>query len=368
MTAIQELQCVDCIVDFLETEPESSIREYVFDLLFGDIYNQANTRFILQLLFSYSVSLEARRTLECISKWIIMNIGNEIIQNLFDQLIKDHFLLIESNSNDEVTYRPQQQLINLAIISPLFSSLFMSIVLDMIANNLISNQEEKCLFKIFNLFQIWIETNPAIPLLAFKLNLSHLSLYMLNPLPGLLYTSIIYPLKVASQNCSLEAMIDESYFEAEASKINRTTLSKKFYEKYKIKAERIDELASKVHLIALKLIKDLAVSIRDSSFKLLNFKQLEFISKRIDEFNQAIVKKNLTKPIELNYYSEQTCKQILNDCLERLAQLLQLCWQFGLINCTKVETKVLFRNHLSQEEGIHKTNGVDSLLSLVLNT
>jgi hypothetical protein len=89
---MQELQCADCIMNFLETEKEPQVRDYVFELLFEDIH-QVSTKCILQLLLSYSLSLEARNTLECISKWLIMNIGNEIIQNMFDQLITDHFLL-----------------------------------------------------------------------------------------------------------------------------------------------------------------------------------------------------------------------------------------------------------------------------------
>jgi hypothetical protein len=166
---MQELQCVDCIMNFLENEKESSIREYIFELLFDDIH-QVSTKFILQSLMSYSISLEAQKTLDCISKWIIINIGNEIIQNIFDQLITDHFLLVDEAA-DQIT-KVNQSLVNLAVRSPLFACLFMTIVLDMLPNNLISNHE-KCLPKLVNLFSIWIEKNPMIPILAFRSNLTH---------------------------------------------------------------------------------------------------------------------------------------------------------------------------------------------------
>ncbi len=60
---MQELQCAECIVNFLETEKEAQVREYVFDLLFEDIH-QVSKRHILQLLLSYSLSMEARQTLD----------------------------------------------------------------------------------------------------------------------------------------------------------------------------------------------------------------------------------------------------------------------------------------------------------------
>ncbi len=51
-------------MNFLETEKEAHIREYVFDLLFEDIH-QVSKKYILQLLLSYSLSMEARQTLDC---------------------------------------------------------------------------------------------------------------------------------------------------------------------------------------------------------------------------------------------------------------------------------------------------------------
>lgn len=297
---MQELQCVDCIVNYLENEKEANIRDYVFDLLFSDIYHQLSTKFILQLLFSYAISLEAQKTLECASKWIITNIGNEIIQNIFEQLVKDHFLLAYSPDSNLI----QPNLINMCQISPLFSSLFMSIVLDMLANDLIRNQE-KFLKKLSDLFEIWIEKNPMLPLLAYKSNLSHFSSYMLNPLPGLVYMTVIYPLK-------------------------------NFLENPNVDKEQVNEMALKIHLISLKLIKDLSSSsgsINDS-FKLLNLKNLESISKRIDEF--------VSQAQNLNSKEKSSFTDLLNESLERLAQLLELCWQYSVICCSKSECLSLF--------------------------
>jgi hypothetical protein len=122
---MQELQCADCIMNFLETERDSHVRDYIFELLFDDSFSI--TKHILQSLLSYSISLEAQNTLECISKWIIINIGNEIMQSIFNQLIRDHFLL----SLDDNEY-PPQNLVNLARIAPLFASLFITVILDML--------------------------------------------------------------------------------------------------------------------------------------------------------------------------------------------------------------------------------------------
>ena len=136
--SMQTLQCVDCIVNYFEGEKESNIRDFMFDLLFGDIYQIENH--ILILLSSYAISLESKNTLECLSKWIIMNIGNEIIQNIFHELVKDHFLLTYESAVD--SQKPKDCLVKLCDTCPLFSSLFIAIVLDMQAK---LGGHEKCL-------------------------------------------------------------------------------------------------------------------------------------------------------------------------------------------------------------------------------
>jgi hypothetical protein len=344
---MKEIQCVDCIVNFIENEKEAATREFVFELLFGDIYNQLSTKHILQLVISYAISLEAQKTLDCASKWIIINIGNEIIQNIFDQLVKDHFVL-SNKSTDDV---PESNLVNLAHLSPMFASLFMTILLDMLSNNLISNLD-KSIMKLFNLFETWIEKNPLLPLLAYKANYSHFSSYMLNPLPGFVYVTVIYPLK----NCM------ECFFNWSANN--------------SAKIQEIEQLASKVQLFCLKLLKNLVVLIDSNTssgandlFKLLNFKNMEFIYKRLDELNILFEQKR-----QLNVFSNEQIEmfeQINENGLERFAQLLEMCWQNGFITCTKHEIKDLFKkfveNKNSGEEANMKIeNRNDSLLAMIL--
>ena len=312
---MQELQCADCIMNFLETEQEAHVREYIFELLFDDIH-QVSTKYILQLLLSYAISLEAQKTLECISKWIIINIGNEIIQNIFDQLIREHFLL-----SNESELQNSQYLINLALISPLFASLFMTIVLDMLPNNLITNQD-KCLRKLFNLFEAWIEKSPLIPIIAFKANSSHTMQSMFNPLPGLIYLTVLYPMKHLDRQADL------------------------------------DELISKIQFTTLRLIKDIAKALEGpfksvaavSEFKLLNLKQLESIAKRFEELSLNMDRANLDS--------------VREQCLDRLAQIIQVSLQYGFTNCKRHEIKNLFLNPC-----FNVVNPVDNInmLTIVLN-
>lgn len=345
---MQELQCADCIMNFLETERESHIRDYIFELLFDDIH-QASTKYILQLLLSYSVSLEAQNTLECISKWIIINIGNEMIQNIFNQLIRDHFLLV-INENEQ----PTQNLINLARIAPLFTSLFMTIVLDMLANNLITNHE-KCLNKLFNLFDIWISRDPILPVLAYRANITHASSYLFNPLPGLLFISVVYPIKVALECFQIHS---NEHTKRNKNDKDKIAVSKRI-ELCKQNAQLLDELSSKVHFMSLKLVKDLeslAVNNASESFKLLNFKHIEAIKRLIDDLNAAIRNQNINN---LCFHSIKSLNEIKDDCLDKLAQLLEILWQFDFINCNKQEIRTLFSNIIEQTS--------ESLLAIVLN-
>lgn len=327
---MQELQCVDCIVNFFENESDGSIRDFIFDLLFGDFYHQQSSKFILQLLFSYAISLEAQKTLESSSKWIITNIGNEIIQNIFEQLVKDHFLLYHASERDEI----QQNLINLCTNSPLFASLFMSIILDMLANEMIKNQE-KFLRKMFELIEIWIEKNPSIPLLAYETSLTHFSSYMLNPLPGLLYTTILYPMK---------SFID----------ILQTESTDKIIEKI----QEMDSMVFKVHLISLKLIKDFSNSLGSGQehFKLLNSKNLESIQKRLEDYSLQIELRN-KENISILF------EKLLFECLERLAQMLELCWQYGFTNCTKAEIRNMFSKLIRNISHNESTSLMEIVLS-----
>lgn len=327
---MQELQCIDCIVNFFETENDTSIRDFIFDLLFGDFYHQHSVKFTLQLLFSYAISLEAEKTLETVSKWIITNIGNEVIQTIFEQIVQDHFLLYNNPDKSRIP----DNLINLCTVSPLFASLFMSIILDMLANEMIKN-EDKFLLKMFSLIEIWIEKNSLIPLLAYQTNLSHFSSYMLNPVPGLLYTTILYPVK---------------HF-VECAKSKHEFGIQQF--------QQLESLVFKVHLISLKLVNDLSNLIAiggQENFKLLNIKNLECIEKRLSEY--LIQCQSFNEPILMT-----DCKKLISDSFERLAQMVQLCLQYGFTNCSKIDIKNLFSNLI---RNISMTNDSVCLMEIVL--
>lgn len=347
---MQELQCADCIMNFLETERDSHVRDYIFELLFDDSFSI--TKHILQSLLSYSISLEAQNTLECISKWIIINIGNEIMQSIFNQLIRDHFLL----SLDDNEY-PPQNLVNLARIAPLFASLFITVILDMLPNNLINNHE-KCLTKLFNLFDIWISRDPILAVLAYKTNISHTSAYLFNPLPGLMYVSVIHPVKVA-----LICFQDHKNESQKPLSNKEKIASLKKIESCKQNAKILDDLSSKVHFISIKLIKDLesaGLNMNSSeAFKLLNIKHVESVNRVFEELNQAI-------------YSNQSCScfhsaksliALREDCLDRIAQLFEVCFRHGFISCRKQEVKQMF-------SGFQETRsaGNEDLLTMVLNS
>ncbi len=321
---MQELQCADCIMNFLETEKEAQVREYVFDLLFEDIH-QVSKKHILQLLLSYSLSMEARQTLDCISKWLIINIGNEIIQNIFDQIITDHFLLL----NRDATDASPPNLVNLAVISPLFSSLFMTICLDMLSSGLVTNHD-KCLGKLFALFSAWLEKNPMIPVIAFKANLSHTMHNIFNPLPGLLYTTVIYQFK----EC------------LECFENNSVLRSEKQVQACVRRFQRLDEEIDRVQLLTLKLFKDIANIIQSTKlfgpdvFKLLSVKHLENIGRRFEDLSgrfEALAEGGKNKGNGCQ--GVESLRTVREECLERLAQILEACWQYDFATCTKSECK-----------------------------
>ena len=337
---MQELQCVDLIINFLESEKEELVRDVAFEVLFGEFYNSSMIKQALQLLFSYAISLEAKHTLDCVSKWIITNIGNETLEKLFDELMKDHFLLAHSLHKDE----PSRNLVNLCHVSPLFASLFMAIILDMLANDMAKHHEES-LKKLFNLFETWININPMLPLLAFKQNISHISSYRLNPIMGFIYISLIYPIKAYMANGE-----NETEF------------------------KNVDQLASKVHFISLKLIKDLAgflsASNANDTLILINERNLETLLKRLAEFDTIFIEKlsNNKTNIKLN-----TFFSIRNDCLDRLAQLLELCWHFGFISISKSDVNRLFVQYFDKNKFTAVMSEIESqaqdfsLLELILN-
>jgi hypothetical protein len=147
-TTMQELQSIDCIRNYLKSESDQNIRELVFDVLFSDELSATSPS--LLILTSYAMSLECTATLECVANWVMHNIGNEIVSTIFNRLVYEHFLLESSLDNRDAIKSLGQR-------SPIFASLFMTIVLDMFSNDSIKYENNfDCLNKLFNAFEIWV--------------------------------------------------------------------------------------------------------------------------------------------------------------------------------------------------------------------
>jgi hypothetical protein len=124
-------------------------------------------------------------------------------------------------------------------------------------------------------------------------------------------------------------------------------------------------LSSKVHFISLKLIKDLeSSSIINSkdSFKLLNFKHIELVNRNLEDLKSII--ENKTNENHQCFHSVKSLNIIKEECLDKLAQLLEVSWQNELISCKKQEIKELFSNFYQQ---YINENEKCNLLSMVLN-
>lgn len=361
--SMQTLQCVDCIVNYFEGEKESNIRDFMFDLLFGDIYQIENH--ILILLSSYAISLESKNTLECLSKWIIMNIGNEIIQNIFHELVKDHFLLTYESAVD--SQKPKDCLVKLCDTCPLFSSLFIAIVLDMQAK---LGGHEKCLKKLFDLFEIWISKNKLLPLLAYKSNISHACSYLLNPLPSLFYVTVIYPFK--SFVNSFDTLVNNTHVKLiklnkmkliTNSKINEESTLNEDFQAFEKNQSTLEELSFRIHFVTLKLIKELANNLSGEKLKLLNLKHVESIIKQIDELTTLCINKS-NMNLNLTLRIRSSFNRVLADCLDRLAQLLEICWKHDFVTCSKLEIKQLYLKSIKYK---HESNSNVALLENISN-
>jgi len=239
------------------------------------------------------------------------------------------------------------------------------------------------LTKLFNLFDIWISRDPILAVLAYKTNISHTSAYLFNPLPGLMYVSVIHPVKVA-----LICFQDHKNESQKPLSNKEKIASLKKIESCKQNAKILDDLSSKVHFISIKLIKDLesaGLNMNSSeAFKLLNIKHVESVNRVFEELNQAI-------------YSNQSCScfhsaksliALREDCLDRIgksfiiykvflvsfwindsifktkiAQLFEVCFRHGFISCRKQEVKQMF-------SGFQETRsaGNEDLLTMVLNS
>ena len=389
---MQELQCVESIVTFLEREKETNVRDTVFSILFDDL---SSSKFILANLASYAISIKAPQTLECVSKLITANVGNDfIVHFVFDKLVKDHFLLAYEPDAD----MPQENFINMAHVSPFFASLFMAILLDMLSRDLIFTPR-KCLKKMFNLFERWIEKNPMLPMYALTLNLQHSNAHVFNPLPGLMYTTIIYPFKnfieclksftknvqtkvtkFKEQDRINQITIDDEVEEAEAA--SYSLIMEHEFKNFVQEILNLDDLVSKVHFVTLKLLKDLstflngqamAAAISRDSFKLISLKNVEAICRCIDQFNKLIdEQRTIQSQLILNINSNHkfnsenikiTFDKIQDGCLERLAQLLGLGFEFKFVGCEKGAVRGLFSSYFQNRN--EPSN--PSLLEIILN-
>lgn len=168
--------------------------------------------------------------------------------------------------------------------------------------------------KLFNLFDVWISRDPILPVLAYRSNISHTSAYLFNPLPGLMYISVVHPVKVAIK-CFQTHQNDAHKSFSNKEKI----CSLKSVEKCKQNAKILDDLSSKVHFINIKLIKDLEsaglnVSSADAFNKLLNIKHVESVNRVFEELSQVIQSKQASSC----FHSVQSLETLREDCLDRI--------------------------------------------------
>lgn len=135
------------------------------------------------------------------------------------------------------------------------------------------------------------------------------------------------------------------------------------------KFKDLEETTSQVQLMTLKLMKNIHNIIQTTklfaadTFKLLSLKNIESISKKFQEIDQLY-------GISLKRHTDRTgCFQTAalvsaakEDALDRLAQQLEICFQYGFTSCKKQEIKALFVNGcfgFADEDA--------NLLSMVLN-
>lgn len=321
---MQELQCVDCITNFLENETDASVRDFVFDLLFNQAatgqssssstshsVNLSSSQRVLQLLISYAISLEAKHTLECLAKWIVLNIGNEFIQFLFNQLIKDHLLLVYSSQQNADSF--QGCFLNLVDQSPMFASLFLTITCDMLANDSILSDNSKIVHKLLKLYQEWLDKNPLLPLYVYRLNQTHPSSYMFNPLPAFLHLICIYPLK--------SSLVDKYGSDEQL-------------------------LIAEIHLHMLKLVQYLAVSAEDPSSEWAFLKSSKQTSSLISLNNLELIFKQM---VTLKSANQSGIVDIERESINRLAQLLIVCVGSGfMVNFNARQFRDVYGKHFSQ--------------------
>jgi hypothetical protein len=252
-------------------------------------------------------------------------------------------------------------LVKLCDTCPLFSSLFMTIVLDMQAK---IGGHDKCLKKLFDLFEIWINKNKLLPLLAYKSNITHACSYLLNPLPSFFYVTVIYPFK--SFVNSFDTLVNNTHVKliklnkmkliTNSETIDDSSLNEDF-QVFEKNQSTLEELSFRIHFVILKIIKEFGNNLGEK-FKLLNLKHVESIIKQIDELTtQSINKSNMNLNLTLRIRS--SFSRVLTDCLDRLAQLLEICWKHDFVTCSKLEIKQLYLKSIKYK---HESNSNVALM------
>ncbi len=300
---MQDLQCIDTLVNYFETESDIRVRQLIFDLIFSDIiYNPNELTFknnLLTTFISYGISLQSKQTLDCLTQWLQLNLSstNEelLTNNLFSIIIDDHFLFQNNTSLD-----------SLAQQTPSFTSIFILITLNTIVktslklkNLIISN-----FLKVLN---SCLKINYQLPILIYTQNI--LSTTNINPFHGILYLTILYPLDLYQ---------DSSIGESEKSCLY--------------------EIIENLHLICLKLIQEL---LNMDKTKLANRNEQAI---KILSLNHAFFIENFFN----NYLkvNENNLNLVLfNESLDKLAQVLQICLFKDALQFSKFDIKNMFEKY-----------------------
>jgi len=100
----------------------------------------------------------------------------------------------------------------------------------------------------------------------------------------------------------------------------------------------------------MKLFKDIANIIQSTKlfgpdvFRLLSVKHLENISRRFEDLSgkfEAVAEGRKNKGACCQ--GVESLRTVREECLERLAQILEACWQYDFATCTKIECREVLR-------------------------
>lgn len=159
--------------------------------------------------------------------------------------------------------------------------------------------------------------------MAFKANVAHVGSYMLNPFPGLMHVSIIHPLKS--------------------------------YPSLTLDNQSLVDISSRVHIMSLRIIQNLATSEPDTKLNLIQSSTIDPILKKMSELNKSMDASRLA------YSSEvlQKYVELVEKSMENLGQLLIMCQEFGYIGISKDEIKNIYLKY--SERNFISENKIDQL-------